>query len=194
MTWLCGLGCSISATERRLELVVCAAPLAHHVHKVAARLVAAGWQVNVTTSDNAVSWVDHDAVAAINPPPARRRSGEARPGPPTAVVVVPATFNTLNKLRAGISDTPALGVLNDAVGQRLPLLAVPMISERLIDHPAWSDTLAWLNRLSVTLLDPATGRIGRVEPLASGTGDSIAERFDPGWVLVWADALTLALR
>lgn len=193
MTWLCGLGYSISVTERRLELVVCAAPLAHHAHKVAARLVAAGWQVNVTTSDNAASWVDHDAVAAVNSPAAGRRPGEARSGPPTGVVVVPATFNTLNKLRAGISDTPALGVLNDAVGQRLPLLVVPMISERLVNHPAWSDTLAWLDRLPATLLDPATGRTGPIEPLASGTGDSTAERFDPGWVLAWADTLTLAL-
>jgi Flavoprotein len=45
--------------------------------------------------------------------------------PPDALVVAPATFNTINKLAAGISDTLALCLLNEAVGTGLPIIAVP---------------------------------------------------------------------
>ena len=45
--------------------------------------------------------------------------------PPDAIVVAPATFNTVNKWAAGISDTLALGILNEALGLGLPVIAVP---------------------------------------------------------------------
>jgi flavoprotein len=35
-------------------------------------------------------------------------------------VVAPATFNTINKWAQGISDTLALGLLNEATGLGLP--------------------------------------------------------------------------
>jgi phosphopantothenoylcysteine synthetase/decarboxylase len=96
----------------------------------------------------------------------------------------------LNKLRAGISDTAAMGVLNDAVGQRLPVLVVPMISERLVDHPAWPATVDWLHQAGVTILDPTTGRTDAVFPLASGEGPAVAERFDPAGLTDWLAGLS----
>lgn len=39
---------------------------------------------------------------------------------PDALVVAPCTFNTANKLVAGISDTLALGLLNEAIGAEIP--------------------------------------------------------------------------
>lgn len=177
--------------DRRLELVVCAAPLAGRAHDLAAELTASGWEVTATTSTNAISWVNANALAAASKPTRARPPGSPRPEPASAVVLAPATFNTLNKLRGGISDTPALGVLNDAIGQRLPVLVVPMISERLVAHPAWAETLSWLDRLRVTFLDPTTGQTGAVKPLRSGTGEEIATRFDPAWVTRWANALRI---
>jgi phosphopantothenoylcysteine synthetase/decarboxylase len=174
---------------QQLELVVCAAPLARRAHDLVANLLASGWDVTVTTSTNAVDWVNTSALEAVSKAMDERAPGKPRPGPASAVVLAPATFNTLNKLRAGISDTPALGVLNDAIGQRLPLLVVPMISERLVNHPAWAETTRWLNSLHATLLDPSSGRTEAIKPLRSGTGDDVTTRFDPGWVTSWANAL-----
>lgn len=179
---------------QRLELVICAAPLARRAHDLAADLLASGWDVTATASTNASSWVDAAALAAASEAREVQIPGVPRPGPASAVVLAPATFNTLNKLRAGISDTPALGVLNDAIGQRLPLLVVPMISERLVDHPAWAETARWLDALHVTLLDPSTGRTGAIEPLRSGTGDAVTNQFDPAWVTSWANALLISTR
>ncbi len=38
-----------------------------------------------------------------------------------AVLVVPATFNTINKWAAGMNDTLALGLLNEALGSWIPI-------------------------------------------------------------------------
>jgi phosphopantothenoylcysteine synthetase/decarboxylase len=37
--------------------------------------------------------------------------------PPDAIIVAPATFNTVKKWTAGISDTLALGVVCEAIGK-----------------------------------------------------------------------------
>jgi Flavoprotein len=58
--------------------------------------------------------------------------------PPDAFVVAPATFNTINKLAAGISGTLALGFLNEAVGTGLPVIAVPFPNQMLARHPAFA--------------------------------------------------------
>jgi len=175
-----------------VELVVCAAPLADRCPRIVEALVRVGWQVGVTASLNAVHWLDVDAieVAAGSPVVTRSRSPQqARRRPrPDAVMVVPGTFNTLNKLRAGISDTPALGVLNDAVGIALPLLVVPMISERLVRHPAWIETYRWLGDTGVAVLDPSTGRFDELKALASGTGSDVAQSFDAGLLGDWLTA------
>ena len=178
---------------KHLELVVCAAPLAQHVVRVGRDIQAEGWAVSVVTSTNAADWVDRDGVQELTGQQAvtrARSAAEPRTRPtPDAVVVLPATFNTLNKLRQGISDTPALGVLNDAVGMRLPLLAVPMVSERLTGHPAWSETVRWLDTIGIVIVDPSTGEVGHCEPLASGTGDTVAERFETKSLIGWLHTL-----
>lgn len=50
----------------------------------------------------------------------------------TAIAVVPATFNTINKWVAGISDTFALGILNEAIGLR----GVTVLPNEVIRHGA----------------------------------------------------------
>ncbi len=62
--------------------------------------------------------------------------------PPDAFVVAPATFNTINKLTAGISDTLALGLLNEVVGTGLPIIAVPFPNQTLARHPAFVTSIA----------------------------------------------------
>lgn len=105
------------------------------------------------------------------------------------MVLIPGTFNSLNKLRHGTSDTPALGTLNDAVGMRLPLLVVPMISERLVNHPAWRETHVWLIDNGIAVLDPTTARLDQLQPLASGTGEDVANRFATSAVTRWLNDL-----
>ncbi len=44
---------------------------------------------------------------------------------PDALIVAPVTCNTINKWAAGISDTLVLGLLVEAIGLKLPLVAMP---------------------------------------------------------------------
>jgi hypothetical protein len=75
--------------------------------------------------------------------------------------------------------------LNDAVGMKVPLLVVPMISERLVGHPAWRETYAWLGASGIAIINPTSGLLGEFSPLASGSGDDVAKLFDTGAVIRW---------
>jgi phosphopantothenoylcysteine synthetase/decarboxylase len=54
---------------------------------------------------------------------------------PDAMVIAPATFNSTNKWAHGSSDTLALGVMNEAIGLHIPIIAVPFPSTALAQHP-----------------------------------------------------------
>ena len=70
--------------------------------------------------------------------------------------IAPATFNTINKLAAGISDTLALGLVNEAVGLGLPIVAAPWPSIQLYRHPVFLRSIAALREWGVTvIIDPA---------------------------------------
>lgn len=159
-----------------VALVVTGAPLARLTRRAYDTLRRANWQVTVCPTAAAAGWI-------VDPPTDDLVSGRIRPD---AVICCPATFNTLNKWAAGINDSPALGVLNDALGLDTPVLGVPMVAERLSRHPAWKATLAFLAAAHVDLLDPADGSLTR-EPagIPSGAGDDIADRFDHDLLLRW---------
>jgi hypothetical protein len=86
---------------------------------------------------------------------------------PDALVVAPCTFNTVNKLAAGISDTLALGLLNEAIGAEIPVILAPWPNQKLARHPAFPNSVHVLREVGVHLvLDPdrlprpASGRPG----------------------------------
>jgi phosphopantothenoylcysteine synthetase/decarboxylase len=80
--------------------------------------------------------------------------------PADAMVVAPATFNTINKWAHGTSDTLALGLLNEAIGLGLPIVAVPTPNEALAKHPAFTESVTRLRSWGVTVLfDPVTNAL-----------------------------------
>jgi len=59
-------------------------------------------------------------------------------------------------MTAGISDTLALGLLNEAVGLGLPIVAAPWPNIALACHPAFQASVARLREWGVrVILDPA---------------------------------------
>jgi phosphopantothenoylcysteine synthetase/decarboxylase len=118
-----------------------------------------GWDVCVIATPSGMKFCDPDALAAATGHPVRcdyKRPDEADVlPPPDALVVAPATFNTVNKLAAGISDTLALGLLNEAVGTGLPIIAVPFPNQMLARHPVFRTSIATLRSWGVRLVfDP----------------------------------------
>jgi phosphopantothenoylcysteine synthetase/decarboxylase len=170
-----------------LALVACGAPLAARLHDVAALAVATGWLVHVVATPSAMSWVDAGKVEKVTGFPVlveQRNPGQTKRFPlPAQVIVCPATFNTVNKLAAGIMDNYAAGLLCEALASQIPLTLAPMVSNRLWPHPAWQHNLDMLTAAGVTFIDIQTGRTGRPAAVQSGTGGDVIAAFDPAWVL-----------
>jgi phosphopantothenoylcysteine synthetase/decarboxylase len=136
---------------------------------------AEGWEVCVIATPSGRSFIDQAALEAATGHPVRSQYKQPDEAavlpPPDAIVVAPATFNTINKWAAGISDTLALGLLTEAIGKRLPLVALPFINAAQAEHPAFQASIDRLRAAGVQLLyspdvlelhEPGTGsqRVG----------------------------------
>lgn len=112
----------------------------------------------------AAGWIDSAGLAQQTGYPVRHEYKQ--PDNPdelplaTAIAVVPATFNTLNKWVAGISDTFALGILNEAIGLKLPIVVAPYAKPSLAAHPAFDRSLQTLTEWGVTVLPNEVIRVG----------------------------------
>ncbi|MFJ1703894.1 flavoprotein [Kitasatospora sp. NPDC088346] len=138
-----------------LYVVVCAAGVAGGVGELVTAARAEGWRVGVVATPTALGFFDRPAIEGLTGHPVRsalRRPGEPRPlPPPDAIVVAPATFNTLNKWAAGISDTLALGILCEALGLGTPVAVQPCLNAAQAAHPAYPTSLAVLRSAGVLI-------------------------------------------
>ena len=136
--------------------VVCAAPPARDVGRLVELACKAGWDTCVIVTPAARAFVDLAELEARSGHPVRfewKRPGTPDILPPAdAMIVAPATFNTVNKWAAGISDTLALGLLCEAVGKRLALVAVPFLNAAQASHPAFERSVAQLRDMGVRVL------------------------------------------
>lgn len=144
---------------RVLYVVACGGRPAVDLHLFVPRLVAKGWSVCVVATPAAMKFVQAEALANMTGHVIRHAwkqpdEPDVLP-PPEAVLVAPATFNTVNKWANGISDTLALGLLNEAVGLDIPVVAVPFPNIALARHPAFARSVRQLRDLGVRVLfDP----------------------------------------
>lgn len=178
-------------TERPvLYLVVCAAPPALQVGELISLLMTDGWTVCVIATPTAATWIDRAGLAEQTGYPVRsewRRPGEPDVLPKTdAVVVVPATFNTINKWALGISDNLALGILNEALGLRLPILASPFAKQALTAHPAYARSIELLRANGVGLFPTQESqRAALADPFPWAKLAEVVERLRPGGNRRW---------
>ncbi|MGH3829669.1 MAG: flavoprotein [Pseudonocardiaceae bacterium] len=105
---------------RVLYVITCATPAARDVSTLVSLAQASGWTVCVIATPSALRFIDPPALEAQTGYPVR--SEYKQPGTPDvfppadAMVVGGASFNTINKWAAGISDTLAVGLLAEAIG------------------------------------------------------------------------------
>jgi phosphopantothenoylcysteine synthetase/decarboxylase len=147
----------LKATGRGvLYLVVCAAPRAKRIGELVELLQAEGWDVCIIATPQALNFIDRPALEAQTGYPVRSDykdpdAPDVLPDP-DAIVVCPATFNTINKWAQGISDTLALGLITEAIGMGLPLVAAPALNSAQAAHPAFKQSVATLRAVGVTVL------------------------------------------
>ncbi|MFF8591831.1 flavoprotein [Streptomyces sp. NPDC015220] len=167
-----------------LYVVVCAAGVAGDVGKLITAAQEAHWDVGVVATPLALRFIDPEAVESQTGHPIRsawRMPGDPRPLPPAdAIAVAPATFNTINKWAAGISDTLALGILCEAYGTGVPTVALPCLNAAQAAHPAYRQSLERLRGMGV--------RIGSGAPLGSGPGGAVRFRWEEALELLAGEA------
>ncbi|WP_433177773.1 flavoprotein [Actinoallomurus sp. CA-150999] len=142
-----------------LYVIVCAAPAAADVETLVRLAQEAGWRVCVITSPMGRRFVDVDRLTALTGEPVRsefRMPGEPNEVPTAdAVIVAPATFNTINKWASGIADTFAVGLLCELMGFDVPIVAAPLLKDALARHVAFKANLDALRSMGVRVLfDP----------------------------------------
>jgi phosphopantothenoylcysteine synthetase/decarboxylase len=145
-----------AAPEQVLYIIICATPAAREVGKLVALAQNEDWVVCVIATPLALRFVDQPDLEQQTGYPVR--SDYKRPGtpdvlpPPTAIIVGGASFNTINKWAAGISDTLALGLLTEGIGLGLPLVALPFLNAAQAKHPAFQRSVKELREAGVRVL------------------------------------------
>jgi phosphopantothenoylcysteine synthetase/decarboxylase len=138
-----------------LYVVVCASGIAGEVGKLITAAQEANWDVGVVATPQGLGFIDAEAVEAQTGYPIRsawRAPGDPRPLPPAdAIAVAPATFNTINKWAAGISDTLALGILCEAYGFGIPTAVLPYLNAAQAAHPAYCQSLDRLRGMGILI-------------------------------------------
>lgn len=107
------------AKDPVLYVIACGGRPAAELPPFVEQLQADGWTVCVVATPSGMKFLDAARLTELTGFPVRsdyERPGEPDVLPPAdAFAVAPATFNTVNKWAHGISDTLALGLLNEAV-------------------------------------------------------------------------------
>jgi phosphopantothenoylcysteine synthetase/decarboxylase len=146
----------VSEPGRVLYVIACGAPPTRQVDTLVRLAQGRGWRVCVLVTPSGGRFVDSGGLEELTGYPVR--SEYKHPGTPDvlpspdAIIVAPATVNTINKWAAGICDTLALGILVEAIGKKLPVVVLPFTNRAHAAHPAFTDNVDRLRSWGVTVL------------------------------------------
>jgi len=139
-----------------LYVIACGSPAARRVGVPVDLAQRQGWDVCVVATPDGRKFIDVPALAAQTGHPVR--SLYKNPGDPDvlpdadAIIVAPATVNTINKWSAGIADTLPLGLIVEAQGRGVPIVALPFTNSAMAAHPAFLESVERLRGWGVTVL------------------------------------------
>jgi phosphopantothenoylcysteine synthetase/decarboxylase len=156
-----------------LRVVVCGGGAAGGVVSLITEASGRGWAVDVTATRNALDFIDCAEVARVSHKPVRTTYKFAADGrrispPADALIVAPATFNTVNKLAAGIADTYALSSVAEVIGRGVPTVVVPAVNSALASRLPFRRAIDDLRSEGVRVL---FGPDDDWEPLPPGRND-----------------------
>jgi phosphopantothenoylcysteine synthetase/decarboxylase len=133
----------------------------------------AGWSVHCLATAAAVEYfLDVPALAELTGHPVRttyRTSGDDRLPRADAVVVAPATYNTINKWAAGIADNYVLNQLAELTGLGLRIVVLPFVNQALAANRVFLRSIEELRQAGVRVLFGP----GQFEPHPPRTGGSV---------------------
>ena len=141
---------------RVLYVVACGSPVARNVNVLVGLAQSDGWEVCVVATPDGRKFLDGSALATQTGHPVRsdfKNPGDIDLLPEAhAMIVAPATVNTINKWSLGIADTLALGLLVEGQGRGLPIVAVPYTNSAMAAHPAFLESVRRLRGWGMAVL------------------------------------------
>jgi phosphopantothenoylcysteine synthetase/decarboxylase len=144
-------------SARTLYVIVCGAGPARDVATFVRLARAQGWRVCVGTTPAGREFIDVAELEELTGYLVRtefRKPGEPElPWPlADAIVVAPATINTVCKWAAGIADNLVLSILFECMGIDVPIVVAPNVNPALARHPAFQRSLRQLREWGVHVL------------------------------------------
>ncbi|MEU8520155.1 flavoprotein [Streptomyces sp. NBC_01216] len=175
-------------SNRTLYLFSSAAPPLFDVARVIEDAQADGWDVCLGLTPAAARWLEGslDGLAALTGHPVRweyEPPGRPDPWPQAdAILVAPATFDTVNAWALGLTDNFVVGVVAEGIGKGVPMAVMPCVSDAHVRHPQFERSLEILQSAGVSVLYGEGGFL----PARPGPDDPAA--------YPWRAALDAALR
>ncbi|MBM9624038.1 flavoprotein [Streptomyces zhihengii] len=179
-------------TTPTLYLFSSAAPPVFDVARVIEEAQANGWDVCLGLTPTAARWLADslDGLAALTGHPVRwdyRLPGQPDVWPkPDAVVVAPATFNTINQWALGITDKWLVGVVAEGIGKGIPMAMMPCVNRAYVAHPQFERSIDALRSAGVRVVYGEGGFIanepGQGDPATypwRSALDAVADVLDP---------------
>lgn len=139
-------------------LIVCGAGPAMHAVDFVEAARASGWDCHAIATPTGAKFADLDVLEAASGHPVtaeHRKPRTPRRDRPdaNAVVIAPATANTICKLAAGIADTYALDVASEHIGLGIPTVIVPFANSAFTGRAPYRRATATLTEEGVTFLE-----------------------------------------
>lgn len=155
-----------------LRIVVCGAGPAADVATLMQAAHRQSWTVELFATASARSLLDMPAVEALAGAPVRSSYKEIQRGPRSvprvdALVIAPATYNTVNKVALGIADTYVLTSIAEMIGRGVPTVVVPFVNAALASRAPFGLAVSRLRAEGVRVM---LGPDDDWQPHPPGTG------------------------
>jgi phosphopantothenoylcysteine synthetase/decarboxylase len=178
-------------THRRvLSVIVCGAGPATAIGTLIQLAQDRGWIVQVIATPAALAFFDQTALEQATGSPVRSqysKPGAPRSQIPDAIIVAPATYNTINKWALGISDTYALGILAETTALDVPVVVLPFVNTALASRAPFRRSVEALRTEGVHILLGPEG----FQPHPPHTGGNLTDSYP--WHLALDEAEHLVL-
>lgn len=179
-------------TDGHLQIVVCGAGPATDVAQLVSAAQKQHWTAAVTATPSATDFIDVPAIEKLTGTPVRSSyrssSGTRRSLPPAnALVIAPATYNSINKIALGLADNYAMTSVAELIGRQVPTVIVPFVNAALAARLPFRRAVASLRDEGARIL---VGPEDGWEPHPPGSGTDQQHAFP--WTTAFDTAARLA--
>ncbi|MEH0986132.1 flavoprotein [Micromonospora sp. CPCC 205556] len=166
-------------TGGHLQIVACGAGPATGVTQLVRAAQEQSWTAAVTATPSAMDFIDPQPLESLTGHPVRstyQSSPGTRRSLPAAdaLVIAPATYNSINKVALGLADNYAMTLVAELIGRQVPTVIVPFVNAALAARAPFRQAVASLRDEGVRVL---LGPDDQWEPHPPGSGNERQKAF-----------------